>query len=194
MSLDYVWIALFNDRGQALERSVLGFRRAGWIDHDQFFPAGVVRERNTHQAIAAVRGIRKRENLELEPMQFFKSQPLEQGSTSVGEIMLNRISQREEVAPCAFQSVSERDQFLPTVHADSPAVAQLARELFSVDVEIGYVGITPDERMKRFDLGYNRSIPIASVDLDCSGFTQLDRDDPLGRIRSKQEVIFLESH
>ncbi len=201
MAFDHIGIAFLDDRGQAFERGPLRFLHLGRIDHDQFFPAAVIRERNAHDVIGRLRRVGnvgfaadKRKNFELEPAQFFERQAFEQSATGCGEVMLHRIAQREETATRALQSIAERDQFLPTVDADPPAIPQIAFELFGVDIEIGHVGIAPDERVERLDVGDGRAVLFAPVNLDRPGVAELDRNDPRSRVGTEEERVFLESH
>ena len=59
MAFDHIGVAFLDDGGQALERGALGFFHVGRIDHDQFFPAAVIGERNAHEVIVS-RGQRPR--------------------------------------------------------------------------------------------------------------------------------------
>ena len=120
--------------------------------------------------------------------------PFEKVRPVCGKVMLHRIAQREEAAAGALQPVTERDQLLPAVDADPPAVTQIAAELLGLDVEIGHVGIAPDKRVKRLDIGRGRAILFAAINLHGPGFAQLDRNDARGRVRAKKERVFLESH
>ena len=52
MTFDHIRIALFDERGESLERVALRFLNVFWIDNDQFFPAGVIRDCNAHDVIA----------------------------------------------------------------------------------------------------------------------------------------------
>src|SRR5438477_3795468 len=108
--------------------------------------------------------------------------------------MLHRIAQREEAAARALESVAQGDQFLPTVHADPPAVTQIARELLSVDIQIGHVGIAPDERMERLDVDARRAIFFSAINLYGSRFAQLDRDDPFSGIGPEKQRVFFKRH
>ena len=47
---------------------------------------------------------------------------------------------------------------------------EIARQSFGLDIEIGYVGITPDEWVKRFDVADGRSVFFAPIDLHRPGF------------------------
>ena len=96
---------------------------------------------------------RKRQDLQLHPLQLFEWQILEQSSTGRGQVMLHWIGEGEEIAARVFQAVPQRDQLLPTVDRDQPAESQIALELFSFDSEIDHVAVRPDERMKRLDVG-----------------------------------------
>src|SRR5262249_26784436 len=56
MTFDHIRVALLNERGEPLERITLGFLNVFWINDDQFFPAGVVRDCNAHDVIAVAFG------------------------------------------------------------------------------------------------------------------------------------------
>src|SRR5438552_427588 len=129
------------------------------------------------------------ENFELEAAQLFESKTLKQRASGRGQVMLHRIAQREETATGALESVAQGNQFLPTVDGDPPTIAQIARELFGVDVEIGDIGIAPDKRVERFDVGGSRSIFFAPVDSDGPGIAELDCDDPQSRVGAEEERI-----
>ena len=130
VAFDYVRIALFDERGESLERVSLRFFNVVWIDDDQFFPAAVVRERDAHDMIVSVgigdRGAGvtdsgysiERKHFKLQALQFFKGQILEQRVARSGEVMLHRIGKREEIATGIFQSIPQRDQFLPAIDSD----------------------------------------------------------------------------
>src|SRR4029077_13143207 len=119
-------------------RVSLGFFYVVRIDNDQFFPAGVVRESNAHDVIvvAGVTAPGYSEHFELHAFELFKCQILEQGASSCSEIMLNRIGKREEIAAGVFESVTERDQFLPAIDCDEPAVILISAEFFRLYAKI----------------------------------------------------------
>ena len=48
--------------------------------------------------------------------------------------------------------------------------------------------------MKRLDVGRDRSVHFAPINLYRSRFAQLDRNDTLRRIGTEKELVFLESH
>ena len=73
--------------------------------------------------------------------------------------MLDRIGEREIVAPGVLQSVAQRDQFLPTVDRNAPAVFEIAAQFFRFDPQIDNVAVGPDEWMKWLDLA-RRSIRL----------------------------------
>src|SRR2546423_12057551 len=52
MTFDHIRVALFDERGESLKRVALRFLNVFWIDNQQFFPAGVVRDCNAHDVIA----------------------------------------------------------------------------------------------------------------------------------------------
>src|ERR1700730_9641540 len=51
VAFDYVRVALFDNTRQSLNGRMLRFLDVFWIDHDEFFPPGIVRERDAHEAI-----------------------------------------------------------------------------------------------------------------------------------------------
>ena len=53
--------------------------------------------------------------------------------------MLNRIGKREEIAAGVFESVAKRNQFLPAIDCDEPAVLQIAAKFFRLDAKIDNV-------------------------------------------------------
>ena len=93
------------------------------------------------------------EHFELHAFQLFEGQILEQSASSCSEVMLNRIGKREEIAAGVLESVAERNQFLPAIDCDEPAVLQIAPEFFRLDAKIDNVGVGPDKRVKRLDVG-----------------------------------------
>src|SRR5262249_26427471 len=102
-------------------------------------------------------------DLELHSFELFERQLFEKRSSSRCEIVLDWIGEGEEIAPGALQSVSQANQFFPTVHRDQPAEFQVAFELFRFDPKIHNVRIGPDEWMKRLNLGDCRSILFAAM-------------------------------
>ena len=141
MAFDYVRIAFFDKCGESPERVSLGFFYVVRIDNDQFFPAGVVRERDAHDVIvvAGVTDPGYSEHFELHAFQLLEGQILEQRASSCSEIMLNRIGKREEIAAGVFESVAKRNQFLPAIDCDEPAVLQIAPEFLRLDAKIDNV-------------------------------------------------------
>ncbi len=143
MAFDHIRIAFFDKCGESPERVALGFFYVVRIDNDQFFPAGVVRQRDAHDVIAVAGRVTDspgyRKHFELHAFEFFKRQIFEQRASGCGEIMLNRIGKREEIAAGVFQSVAKRDQFLPAIDRDQPAVLQIASEFLRLDAKIDNV-------------------------------------------------------
>src|SRR4030095_13412341 len=109
VAFDYIRIAFFDECGESPERVSLGFFYVVRIDDDQFFPAGVVRESDAHDVIvvAGVAAPGYSEHFELNAFQLLEGQILEQRAASCGEIMLNRIGKREEIAAGVFESVTK---------------------------------------------------------------------------------------
>src|SRR5919198_446345 len=120
---------------------MFGFLKIVWIDNDQFFPPGVVRERDANDVIviAGVSATGYGKHFDLHSLQCFERQIFEQRAASCSEIMLNRICECEEVASGAFQSVAERDQFLPAIDRDEPTVLQIGPKFFTLNAEIDNV-------------------------------------------------------
>src|SRR5262249_21020482 len=108
--------------------------------------------------------------------------------------MLDRIGKGEEIAPRILQSVSESDQFFPTVDRDQPAELQIAFELLGFDSEIDNVRVSPNKRMERLDVGGCRSILFATINFDRAGLAKLNRDDARRRVRAKEDFVLLEFH
>src|ERR1043166_2969704 len=54
---DHIRITFLNQRGESLNRRVLGFFDVLWIDNDQLVPAGVVGNGNAHDVISRGIGI-----------------------------------------------------------------------------------------------------------------------------------------
>src|SRR5439155_17452323 len=108
--------------------------------------------------------------------------------------MLHRVSEREEIASGIFQSIPQRDQFLPAIHGDQPAILEIALEFFGFDTEIDNVAVSPDERMERLDIHNSRTIRFSSVNFNCSSFAEFDGDNSRRRISAEKECIFLEFH
>ena len=77
--------------------------------------------------------------------------------------MLDGIGEREEIAAGFLQPVAQRDQFLPAVDRDAPAVFEIAFELLRFDAKIDNVAVGPNEWMKRLDLDDGRSILLAAI-------------------------------
>src|SRR5262245_3451421 len=108
--------------------------------------------------------------------------------------MLHRITQCEKAAAGILESIAQGNQFLPAINANPPAIPQIAFESFSVDIEIGDIGVAPDKRMERLDIAHGGTVFFASVNLYSPGVTELDRNNPLGRIRTEQQFVIFESH
>jgi hypothetical protein len=98
------------------------------------------------------------QHFELHTFEFFKREFFEQCPAGCSEIMLNGIGEGEEIATGAFESVAERNQFLPAIDSDEPAVIQIAPKFFRFDTEIDNVRVGPDKRMKWLYVGDCRSI------------------------------------
>src|SRR5205814_10138056 len=92
-----------------------------------------------------------RKNFELHAFQFLEGQILEQRASSCGEIMLNRIGKREEIATGVLKSFATRDQFLPAIDFDEPAVLRIAPEFLRSDAKLDYVRVAHDYRVRRCD-------------------------------------------
>src|SRR5436305_11009148 len=137
MAFDYIRIAFFNKRGESSDRVSFRFFYVARIDNDQFFPAGIIRQRNTHHVIV-VAGIAAlySEQFELHAFELLEGQILEQRASSSSEIMLDRIGKCEEIATSVLKSVAKPYQFLPAIDCDEPAVLQIAPEFLRFHAEI----------------------------------------------------------
>src|SRR2546430_13165306 len=171
---------------------MLRFLDIFWIDKNQFLPAGVVGYGNAHDMIGVAFGERK--HFELHPFQFFKSQVLEQRAPGRREIMLDWISEGEEIASGFLETVAQRDQLLPTIDRNDPAIVQFAAQLFRFDAKIDNIAIGPYEWMERLDVGDCRSILFPAINFDRSRFAQLDRNDPRRRINTEEHRVLFEFH
>src|SRR5262249_55612262 len=115
-------------------------------------------------------------------------------AASCSEIMLNRIAKREEITAGAFESVAKRDQFLPAIDCDKPPVLQIASEFLRLDPKIDNVGVGPDKRVKRLDVGNCRTICFPAMHAYSAGFAQLSGHNPRRWIRAKEQRVFLKFH
>jgi hypothetical protein len=151
--------------------------------------------------------VAKQEVLQFESV----TQVLEQCPTGVREVMLHRISEREEGAAGAFQAVAERDQLLPAVHGDQPVELQIARQFFDAwrggvtlrldgvspylcEAEIGHVAIRPDEGVERLNVANGGAVLLAAVNLHRPGVAHLDRDDARGFVCAEEKLVVLKTH
>ena len=144
---------------------------------------GVIRTRRDHS-----------EHFELHAFQLLEGQILEQCASSCREIMLNRIGEREEIAAGVFESVAKRNQVLPAIDCDEPAVLQIAPEFLRLDAKIDNVRVGPDKRVKRLDVGSGRTIRFPPMHTHGAGFAQLDGYNPRRRIRAEEQRVFLKFH
>src|SRR5260370_22151504 len=108
--------------------------------------------------------------------------------------MLNRIGKREEIAAGIFESVAKRNQFLPAIDCDEPAVLQIAPEFLRLDAKIDNVGVSPDKRVKRLDVGNRRTIWVPAMHTHGAGFAQLNSHNPRRRVRTEEKRVFLKFH
>ena len=108
VAFDHIWTAVLDEGRESLECVSLGFFDVVSIDNDQFFPAGVVRERDAHDVIfvAGLIDSGYREHFDLHSFQFFERQIFEQSAPCGGEIVLYRIGEGEEIAPRILESVA----------------------------------------------------------------------------------------
>src|SRR5207302_9103860 len=109
--------------------------------------------------------------------------------------MLHRIAQGEEIPTRFLQAVPKRDQFLPALDNNQPVVFQVAAELLGIlQSKIGYVAISPHERMERLDVYNCGAALIPTINPYRAGFAQLNGDDPGSRIGTKKQRIFFKRH
>src|SRR5947209_13462632 len=91
----------------------------------------------------------ERQHFELHSFQFFKRQILEQCAARGSEVMLHRVGEREEIAPGILQSVTQRDEFLPAIDGDQPAILEITAKFLGFNTEIDNVAIGPHKWMER---------------------------------------------
>ena len=195
MAFDHVGIPLLDDRGQPLQCCVLRFLHIFWIDNKQFFPTGVIRERNAHDVIVVAEVTPDyRENFQLHAFQFFKRQVLKQCAAGSCEIMLHRVGEGEEIAPGVPESVTQRKQFLPAIDCDQPGVLEITTEFFGFDAEIDNVAIGPHKWMERLDIGNCRSIVFPPINADRAGLAQLNGNNARRRISPEKHRVLFEFH
>src|SRR5438034_8053526 len=108
--------------------------------------------------------------------------------------MLNRIGKREKIAAGVFEAVAKRNQILPAIDCDEPAVLEIAAEFFRLDAKIDNVRVGPDKRMKRLDVGNGRTICFPPMHTHGAAFAQLDSHDPRRRVPTEEQRVFLKFH
>ena len=108
--------------------------------------------------------------------------------------MLHRIGESEEIAPGAFQSIPQCDQLFPAIHRDQPAVLETAFELFRFNAKIDNIRVAPDKWMERLNVGNRRAVCFPAVNLNRSGFAELNCNDAWRRISAEEQRVFLEFH
>src|SRR5262249_34755011 len=191
VTFDHVRVALFDKRGKSPERVSFRLLNGVWIDNDEFFPTRVVRDCNAHDVIVAAF---ERQHFELHSFQCFKRQIFEQGAARGREVMLHRVRKREKIAPGALESVPQRDEFLPTIDGDQPAILEIAAEHLGFNAEIDNVAVGPDKWMERLDAGDCRSILLPTINFHRSCFAQFNRDDARRGISAEEQRVFFKFH
>ena len=203
MTFDHIRVAFLDEGGQPLDGRVFRFLHLGRIDHNQFFPAAVVGKRNTQEVIGrgGLRIIRPRrffpaesKHLDLHPFELFERQVLEKGPARGRQVMLDRVGQSKKITVRLLQSIAQRDQLLPAVHRDAPAILEIAGQFLRLDPEIGHVGITPDKRMERLGFLDRGTVLLPPINVHRPSFTQLDRHDPGRWISAKKKRVLLQFH
>ena len=108
MTFDYIRIPFFNKIRQAFNGGAFRFLDICGIDNQEFFPAGIIGNGDTHNVIAGAgvsdAGYRlfERKHFELKPFYFFERQFFEQSAASRSQVMLDRIGEGKEVASGFF--------------------------------------------------------------------------------------------
>ena len=203
VAFDDIRIPLLDDCGQALQCSALRFLDVFWINNQQFLPPGAIRKRDAHDVItvagiggpgAGISDASCRERFDLQSFQFFKRQIFEQRATRRGQVMLHRIGKGEEIAPRAFESVAQCDEFLPTIDRDQPAVLEIALKLFGFDAKIDNIRVAPDKWVERLNVGDGRSVRFPTINLNRSGLAELDGHNAWCWISAKEQRVLLEFH
>src|SRR5204863_1705501 len=108
--------------------------------------------------------------------------------------MLHRIGQGEEIAPSAFESVAQCDEFFPAIDRDQPAVLEIALKLFGFDAEIDNIRVAPDKWVKRLNIGNSRSVRFPAINLNRTSFAKFNGDNAWHWICAKEQGVLLEFH
>jgi hypothetical protein len=108
--------------------------------------------------------------------------------------MLYRIVEGEEIASRFFETVAQRDQFLPTIDRNQPSVFEVALELLGFNAKIDNVRVGPNERMERLHVGGCRSILFAPINFHRAGLVERNGDNPRHRIGAEEQCVFLKFH
>src|SRR4029077_17130440 len=108
--------------------------------------------------------------------------------------MLDRVGESEEIAPGVFQTVTQGDQFLPTVDGDKPFVFEIADEFFRFDAEVDNVAVRPNKWVERFHVGDCRPVLLPTMDLHGAGLAQFYGDNSRGWVGPKQNLVLFEFH
>src|SRR6476646_7385730 len=109
--------------------------------------------------------------------------------------MLQRIAQREKIAPGFFQPVAYRNEFFPTVDRNEPVVSQVTNKFLRVlESEVGDIAIGPDKRMKRLDIDGRVALFFATINAHRAGLAEFNRDNPGRFVGAEKEFVILESH
>src|SRR5439155_12681662 len=135
-----------------------------------------------------------REHFELHPCQLFEWQIFEKCPAGRGQIMLDWIGEGEKVAAGVFQTVAQRDQFLPAVDRDQPAKLQIAFEFFRFDSKIDNVAVRPNEWAKRLDVSRCRSILFTTMHFDRASLAQFDGNNSRRWICTEKDRVLLKFH
>src|SRR4029453_10832491 len=134
------------------------------------------------------------EHLDLHAFQFFKWQILKQRASSCCEVMLDGISESEEIAAGVFESVAQGDEFFPAIDRDQPAIPEIALKLFGFDAKIDNIRVAPDKWVERLNVGDGRSVRFPTINLNRSSLAEFNGHNARRWIRTKKQRVLLELH
>jgi hypothetical protein len=191
VTLDHIGIPFPDQAAQALERQPFAALRVAAVDQEQLFPAGLIAQRDGRQVVRVLCAIGL--EADLPPAERGKIHPLEERPAGGGEVLLDRIGEREMGHFRIAKPGAQPAELGPIRTMDEVVVREPARERFADDAglfsgepkERGEGGLLDGRRGALFGSPVNLHVPVPE---------QFDCDDPACRVQSEQGVIFLELH
>src|SRR2546423_6146337 len=108
--------------------------------------------------------------------------------------MLDWIGEREEIAPCVFESVAQSDEFLPAIDSDQPAILEIALKLFGFDAKIDNIRVAPDKWVERLNVGDGRFVRFPTINLNRSSLAEFNGHNARRWIRTEEQCVLLKFH